>query len=82
MAQIIKPDVVSFNRLYESYRLHNSPAIFLAGSIEIGLAENWQDRIIDFFQKEKVIFSHYLHPILQFFQIPNRYLIYLQSLFW
>ena len=56
MAHIIKPGVFSFEKLYESYRLHNSPAIFLAGSIEMGLAENWQDRIIDIFQKEKVIF--------------------------
>ena len=50
MAVIIKPDTkgVVVNS--------KTPSVFLAGSIEMGVAENWQERIERIFKDEEVTF--------------------------
>lgn len=50
MAVIIKPDTkgVVVNS--------TTPSVFLAGSIEMGVAENWQERIEKIFEDEEVTF--------------------------
>jgi hypothetical protein len=46
MIKIIKPDTVDQESLKDSFK------IFLAGSIEMGLAENWQEVFIDVLNKK------------------------------
>lgn len=46
MSQILKPNNKEFIKF--------NPTIFLAGSIEMGLAENWQVKIENILQKESV----------------------------
>lgn len=41
---------------YVEYCLSQTPRIFLAGSIEMGVAENWQDRIVSVLSDRDIVF--------------------------